>query len=181
MEFIEFDATIPPRNAPQKVADALQWLRGVPAPSNVVIGTVGGMCLPYRVFSDYEAPFLFSSKEALERYTNKAFEWVPLRTKPPPMEIIFIQSDMDESNFAVDKQGSVCIFDFEVVSLLPESFASFTLHAKRSPFIDAVAGYLQWAPCNLSSMGKAWQILNIIGDNTLGMSVFLSCASSLTR
>ena len=72
-EFI--DATTPAGNAPEKVADALRWLHNVPAPPGVVLGSVGGGPARHRLFGDYQAPLLFSSKKALENYMNKVRPW----------------------------------------------------------------------------------------------------------
>ncbi len=69
MEFI--GGATPANNAPEKVADALQWLRNVPAPPGVIIGAVGGGPARHTLFKEYKAPLLFSSKEALENYMNK--------------------------------------------------------------------------------------------------------------
>jgi hypothetical protein len=69
MEFI--DDTTPADNAHEKVADALRWLHNVPAPSGVIIGSVGGGRARHELFNNYQAPLLFSSKEALEHYMNK--------------------------------------------------------------------------------------------------------------
>jgi len=70
MEYIEAQSTLP-RDAPEKVAEALQWLRDLPAPSDVTIGPVGGGPARHALFKNYTAPLCFSSIEALERYMNK--------------------------------------------------------------------------------------------------------------
>lgn len=69
MECIEAGLT-PARDAPEKVAKALQWLRDLPAPPGVTIGPVGGGHAHSKLFKDFTAPLPFSSKEALERYMN---------------------------------------------------------------------------------------------------------------
>jgi len=70
MEYIEAKPTLP-RDTPEKVAEALQWLRDLPAPSDVTIGPVGGGLARHKLFKNYTAPLRFSSIEALERYMNK--------------------------------------------------------------------------------------------------------------
>jgi hypothetical protein len=78
---------------------------------------------------------------------------------------------MDESNFFLDTNGKMCIVDFEMVGLLPESFASYTVHSKLDNFAREVAGYLDWSPSpNHYSMARAGVILNTVGDTTLGTS-----------
>ena len=53
----------PARNAPEEVAKALQWLRGLPAPPDVAIGPVGGGLARHALFKDHTAPLPFSSKD----------------------------------------------------------------------------------------------------------------------
>lgn len=90
--------------------------------------------------------------------------------------LVFTQSDVEESNFAVDENCKVCIFDFEDVAVLPESFASYTMNAQDIPFVEKVAGYLQWSRSpNQISMAWAGGILGMMGDRTLGTSIFISC------
>jgi hypothetical protein len=71
MEYIDAKST-PARNAPEMVAEALQWLRHLPPPPEVTIGSVGGGPARHALFKDYTAPLLFSSTEALQRYVNRA-------------------------------------------------------------------------------------------------------------
>lgn len=58
-------------NVPEKVAEAVEWLRSVPPPPDVSIGPVGGGRARHALFKDYTAPHPFSSKEALQRYMNR--------------------------------------------------------------------------------------------------------------
>ena len=60
MEYIQASPT-PTQDAPKKVADALQWLRRLPAPPGAT----------YTLFKVFESPFSFSGIEALERYLNE--------------------------------------------------------------------------------------------------------------
>lgn len=89
--------------------------------------------------------------------------------------LIFTQSDMDESNFALDEHGRVCMFDFRDVGVLPESFASYTLGDSTNPFITSVAKHLDWVNNrNRGSMARAGAILQTLGDATLGSSTTAS-------
>ena len=72
---------MPTNNAYKQVADALQWLRNVPAPAGAKIGSVGGGPARHRLFKDFEAPLLFTSNEALHNYMN---EVTPLFYFPEP-------------------------------------------------------------------------------------------------
>ncbi|KDQ09002.1 hypothetical protein BOTBODRAFT_179341 [Botryobasidium botryosum FD-172 SS1] len=173
MEFI--DNTTPADNAPEKVADALRWLASVPAPAGLTIGSVGGGPARHRLFKDYRAPLLFSSKLALETYMNKALEWIPSYGRPAKIsfsddKVIFTQSDMDKSNFFLDGNGKICIIDFDTVALLPESFASYTMRSGTNLFASEVAEYLDWPRSpNQYSMARAGVIINMTSDWTLGL------------
>jgi hypothetical protein len=70
MEYIDVQP-IPPRSVPEKVAEALQWLRQVPAPPDVRIGSVGGGPARHTVFKDFTAPLRFSSQDAVQSYMNR--------------------------------------------------------------------------------------------------------------
>ncbi|EKM73995.1 hypothetical protein AGABI1DRAFT_88327 [Agaricus bisporus var. burnettii JB137-S8] len=127
--------TPPPEDFFQRVAKAIQWLHDCPVPPDGArIGPVGSGRARHWLFWEYEAPLEFSSLLALERFLNRAIEKLPPqgRASTAPISIsheqlVFMQSDMDESNFGVDDEGRTCLFDFTTVGLLPESFASYTM------------------------------------------------------
>jgi len=82
--------------------------------------------------------------------------------------LIFTQSDMDESNFALDENQRVCMFDFRDVGVLPESFASYTLGDSANPFIKSVAMHLDWVnDRNRGSMARAGAFLQTSSDATV--------------
>ena len=60
-----------PSDLPERTAEALKWLSGVPAPSEHVMGPLGPGRIRDGFFKDYKAPLLFSSIKALERYIDK--------------------------------------------------------------------------------------------------------------
>jgi hypothetical protein len=70
MERIELTPT-PVSNFPERVAQALQWLHGLKAPTEFTIGPLGYGRARHTLFKDYTAPLSFSSIEALERYMNR--------------------------------------------------------------------------------------------------------------
>ena len=75
---------------------------------------------------------------------------------------------MDARNFGVDDRGNTCLFDFDEVGLLPESFASYTVSSTQ-PFTIEVAKYLDWAHCsNRASMSRISGVLWQLSDPTLG-------------
>ncbi|KAH9988812.1 hypothetical protein BJV74DRAFT_839205 [Russula compacta] len=60
-----------------------------------------------------------------------------LAERPRRIEItgerrIFTQSDMDLSNFGVDRRGRTVVFDFAEIMRLPESFACYTMVRRQS-------------------------------------------------
>jgi hypothetical protein len=69
MEYIDDGNTRP---APNEVAEALQWLRSLPAPNDDVtgIGPVGGGPACHMLFKGHVAPLNFSSIGALQIYMN---------------------------------------------------------------------------------------------------------------
>jgi len=72
---------------------------------------------------------------------------------------------MNGGNFGVDLEGRICLFDFEEVGLLPESFASYTMAVR------GVAPYLNWSRSpHLEAVSKIAQNLIIIANPTFGMS-----------
>ncbi|TFK65683.1 hypothetical protein BDN72DRAFT_189287 [Pluteus cervinus] len=173
MDYINL--TSPP-DLHSRAAEALQWLRNVPLPrDHVGIGPLGNGFARHRLFKDFIAPLHFSSTEALERYLNKALTKRP-RTATPiaPVvlrgeRLVFIQSDVDISNFGVDHEGKTVLLDFGDVGILSESFASYTMNSMNA-FTGAVAGCLDWPKTsNLTSMSVARQILWMYYDPTLGL------------
>ncbi|KIM41131.1 hypothetical protein M413DRAFT_445848 [Hebeloma cylindrosporum] len=176
------DPIKPVDDAHEAVADALRWLHRVPAPPGLILGPVGGGPARHRLFSDCEAPLLFSSIQALQTYMNRALDCVPLPhvppNRPPNMDflddaLIFTQSDMHGSNFALDKDNKICMFDFEAIGVLPETFARFTLTLGRDPFLARVAACLGWTTDdrNRASMERAGGMLVMMADPTLGLDV----------
>jgi len=74
---------------------------------------------------------------------EQARKWTPRRTKEWEINftserLVFTQSDPDESNFLIDKARRVCLADFEEVVLLPESYASYTMHANSDLSVKEV-------------------------------------------
>ena len=118
---------------------------------------------------------------------TQALDWIPQCSRPKKISFsgespVFTQSDMDESNFFIDANGEMCLGDFKSIGLLPESFASYTMYCYRDPFVIEVAKYLDWSRSpNLYSMARACEILQKMGDPTLGMSSTSTCHRILTN
>ena len=193
MEFI--DGTTPTNDAHKEVADALQWLRNVPTPTDAKIGSIGGGPARHDIFLDFRAPLLFTSNEALQNYMNevsastltwdnswleldylyKALRWLPASPKPADVnfsndKLVFSQSEISERNFLVDENGKICILNFQDITLLPESFATYTVNKGRESFVKGVAGYLDWTSPNEDSMQWARRFVQV-AIPTLGTSM----------
>jgi len=170
------DPILPANTSPQAVATAIQWLRSVPRPSGLTLGSVGGGRARHKLFKNSGAPLSFSSAEGLQKYMNLALQRIHPGGRPADMnflndQLIFTQSDMDESNFALDEHQRVCMFDFRDVGVLPESFASYTLGGSANPFIKSVAMHLDWVnDRNRGSMARAGAILQTSSNATLGLT-----------
>ena len=67
------DPILPANASPQAVATAIQWLRSVPPPPGLTLGSVGGGSARHKLFKDLEAPLSFSSAEALQKYMNLVY------------------------------------------------------------------------------------------------------------
>jgi len=197
MEYIQASATLVAEDVPEKVADALQWLHGLPAPSDTTIGSVAGRDAPYMLFKGFRAPMGFSGIKAIERYTNRVRICLPaLPNHSPPADddlnqgldfsrkgfrpedisfsnekLVFTQSDMHENNFFLDTEEKLCLIDFEGVALIPESSGNYAL-ANRDPFVKKVADCLNRSSHNLKSTSTAMGLLLMIGDKTLGGFIF---------
>ena len=70
MEYIDLFQVSAETLAP-KAAQAIRWMRSVPAPQDVVLGPMGNGRARHVVFKDRKAPLDFASIDALERYFNK--------------------------------------------------------------------------------------------------------------
>ncbi len=82
--------------------------------------------------------------------------------------LVFTQSDMDVKNFGVDENGKTCLFDFEEVGLLPQSFVTYTMSPANESFTAKVAEYLNLPPSlNIPSMRRVSGFLWVFSDPTL--------------
>ncbi|EED80142.1 predicted protein [Postia placenta Mad-698-R] len=140
MEHITLTDTSPD---PTKIAEALRWLSEVPAPPDHVFGPLGGGVIRHSFFKDYEAPLVFSSIEALERYIEKLISNMGQagtylsKLRKTPLErvslsgkrLLFMQPDMHLSNFGVDEHGNTVRGDSDVAGILRSVYAGF----KRGP------------------------------------------------
>lgn len=113
----------------------------------------------------------------------KALRWLPASPKPADVnfsddKLVFSQSEISERNFLVDENGKICILNFQDITLLPESFATYTVNKSRESFVEGVAGYLDWTSPNEDSMQWARRLVQVAVP-TLGTS--MSPLTLLTR
>lgn len=120
---------------------------------------------------------------AADHLLNQALHRIPPKSRLAEMHflddpLIITQSDMDSSNFALDKDDRICMFGFRDAGVLPEPFSSYTLGGSPEPFISRVAGHLEWTDDrNRNSMARARMALHTSSDSTLGVSATTSTNS----
>ncbi|KAG8758370.1 hypothetical protein FRC11_003771, partial [Ceratobasidium sp. 423] len=174
MEYITLMPTPPDMIA--RTTAALVWLARVPA-DNHVIGPLGDGHIRHRFFKDYRAPLRFSSVKALEKYMDKAYTRLSTggRKTVSRVEIcndrlIFSQSDMDNSNFGVDRDGKTVLMDFAEIGLLPETFVAHTIFSdKRFDPIATALGLSNRFVASINSMCRISANLQMVGNPTLGL------------
>ncbi len=138
---------------PERTVEALRWFMGVPAPPGHVLGPLGGGIIRHRFFKDNEAPLVFSSIGALERYIAKVRPYLSYFLEPAltgqartllstlgakaaehiilsDERLLFMQSDMHPSIFGVDEDGNTVLMDFAEIEMVPECFTAYTLFSK---------------------------------------------------
>jgi hypothetical protein len=86
MEYIKLSDPSP-SDLPERTAEALKWLSGVPAPSGHVMGPLGPGRIRHSFFKDYKAPMIFSSIKALELYIDKVCLCLYFLEHPPFAEM----------------------------------------------------------------------------------------------
>ncbi|KAF8346230.1 hypothetical protein F5887DRAFT_1073874 [Amanita rubescens] len=162
-----------PKNLAERAAEALNWLALVPAPSNNVIGPLGGV-IRHWLFKNGKAPLVFSSVGALERYINRGRMMISKLRPVTPVSfdnepVILTQSDMDASNFGVDEAGKTVLFGFGQIGWLPLSLAKFTM-SSTVRFTADVAKFLRWScSSNEVSMREISICLWMASEPSLGL------------
>jgi hypothetical protein len=87
---------------------------------------------------------------------------------------MFSQSDMDESNFGVDKDGRTVIMDFDSIGLVPETLVLYTLRSNRS--VDPLITTLRLSgKDNLASLSAIAYALQMVANPKLGESTSARC------
>ncbi|KAF7324913.1 hypothetical protein MKEN_00533500 [Mycena kentingensis (nom. inval.)] len=157
----------------ERIKGAVCWLATVPVPDGHVLGPLGGR-MRHGFFKDYEAPFQFTSLDALERYVNRArmlfgrkaeghIPWISFAGE----KAIFLQADMHAGNYGVDSEGRIVLLDFGTIGVVPESFALLTLKF-RFPTIAEALQLPKSCRTNLMWLSEISHRLQFAGD-TLGL------------
>ncbi|KAG8946888.1 hypothetical protein FRC04_011315 [Tulasnella sp. 424] len=175
MEHIQ-QIEVSPEELVQKAAQAVSWMRRVPAPPDVVLGPLGSGRARHVVFKNCVAPLDFTSVEALERWFNTAVANVRRFSRIGVEDIsiaherlVLTQSDINAGNFGVDDEGRPCIFDFDEIGWLSESLADYTL-LRTTAFAADVAKSLDTRTSpNLASMGRVRSFLVMSSPPCLGL------------
>ncbi len=77
--------------------------------------------------------------------------------------LMFMQADMDSSNFGVDEHGNTVLMDFQDVGVLPESFVAYTLSE------DMITALGLSCSSHLYSMAVVSSCLWMVGEPSLGV------------
>ena len=107
---------------------------------------------------------------------RQASKWlsIPAQQGVKPVDfsnerLMFMQPDMDLSNFCIDEHGNTVLVDFGQIAVLPESFAMRAIGSNTS--LAPIAKSLGLSRnVNTASMSKISSVLWMIGDPTLGAS-----------
>ncbi|RXW21880.1 hypothetical protein EST38_g3970 [Candolleomyces aberdarensis] len=162
----------------EAVSNALTWLFSLSPPPGSDIGLIQG---PYsqlqspevrdksgyafnRFFgSHYKAPIRYTNADALERHINMALKTCRGRN-PRPMKVNFsdeplvmVQDVIKAHNFLIDPQTlQVTLLNFGSISVLPRSFASYTLSNYTDAFSKRIYEVMNWERSgNMSPMVAA--------------------------
>lgn len=84
--------------------------------------------------------------------------------------LMFIQGNMDDSHFGVDKEGNTIMMGFGSISFLPESFGRYILLSTNK--FDALPETFGWAGAsNMRSMAAIAANLGKTANPSLGASI----------
>ncbi|KAL1678077.1 hypothetical protein EV122DRAFT_290601 [Schizophyllum commune] len=176
MEFVE-TMEVPMDVFVQKVADAVLWLRGQPAPPGVALGPLGGGRAWHKIFKDNCAPLPFTSP-AVTTIRRRRPNIADINIADEPL--VLTQSDMDSSNFGVDTVGRPVIFDFGQIGWLPESLANYSLLGTSTFASGVSAGVLGDSlrsvaeSANVKSMGAVRMHLGMSFSHDLARMLMVS-------
>ncbi|EDQ98976.1 uncharacterized protein LACBIDRAFT_318417 [Laccaria bicolor S238N-H82] len=158
-------------------ANALAWLSKVAPPHGHVLGAVGGR-IRHSVFKAGKAPLDFTDLAALERYLEHGRNILSINGRNTVASVnitndrvMFLQSDLDKSNFGIDKDGKTVLMDFESIGLLPETLVLYTLSSDEiiGPFLTNTLGLSGTA--NLASLNAIASCLWMSSNPKLGESI----------
>ncbi len=117
------------------------------------------------IFSRASATSNLGQARTLRSTLDKPVESVSLIGE----RLMFMQPDMDPSNFGVDEHGNTVLMDFGEIAMLPESFAAYTLSSNDNLAVIARSLGLSRSP-NVASMAVISSCLWMVSDPKLGVS-----------
>jgi hypothetical protein len=173
MEHIDF-IEVSTSDMDNRIEDALRWLSCLRGDK---LGPVGGGCIIHRFFNEGEAPLAFKSVEALELYIAKGkTRIVPSHAKTlQPVTfngepLMFVQANLDDGHFGVDKEGNTVIMGFRSISCLPQSFGRYTLLSSDKQFLTSLPDKLHWlGDSNMNTMVQVAANLAMTAGPALGL------------
>ncbi len=115
------------------------------------------------IFSRASATSNLGQARTLRSTLDKPVESVSLIGE----RLMFMQPDMDPSNFGVDEHGNTVLMDFGEIAMLPESFAAYTLSYNLAVIARSLG--LSRSP-NVASMAVISSCLWMVSDGKLGAS-----------
>ena len=83
--------------------------------------------------------------------------------------LVLCPSDLNASNFMIDKEEKLWAINFGRTCFLPASFMSYSLTSSSDAFVQSVARRVNYPQStNLRAMGAASGRLVVFNDNALG-------------
>ncbi|EIW79873.1 hypothetical protein CONPUDRAFT_144991 [Coniophora puteana RWD-64-598 SS2] len=158
----------------------------MPLPGDGVLGPVGGGNVRHCFYGqDWDAEMGFKDAKAVERHANTSLVHSAMSPHITPIklageELRWYHSDVSASNFFIDTsspddQLQIWMVNFNLVGVLPSSFASYSMHNYRDMFgRDVLALVRERTSCaispNLRMMSVASGLLVMVGDPSLGLN-----------
>lgn len=165
----------------QSVASVVKWLLAqAPSVPPSIFGRISSeeACVWHSFFKDHWAPLPFANADALTKYVNKAFSYLPGRPKRSISfsdDLAIYHSDICKDNFHHDiKTKKTWIVDFQHIGVLPEPFQVYAFFNTDNPFAAAVGDYLGRQRFDIANeMTRASGLLQQVdGDGSLNLDRF---------
>lgn len=158
-------------DAVQSVASVVKWLLAqAPSVPPSIFGRISSeeTCVWHSFFKYHRAPLPFANADALTKYVNKAFSYLPGKPKRSISfsdDLAIYHSDIRKDNFLHDiKTKKTWIVDFQHIGVLPVPFQVYAFFNTDNPFAAAVGDYLGRRPSDTADeMTRASGLLQQVG------------------